>query len=214
MSATAKPPHPTSLQALAVRAADIEQEWEDGWQERQWQDRMEAICGGYSPSELVAAWATGRDRSGALLTGDGFKSLCEAFLKAFGHIPDDDVGTQQHITARELASAAKDDELSTIPDHDLLDRATTARLLGISVASLDRYVRRCEPLGGIAIEPVRIGERGVRYRVTDVKAVRAGLAAMAADHRAARAAAHQHGLPPAATRNQPHQPAHKPSRRH
>jgi hypothetical protein len=40
---------------------------------------------------------------------------------------------------------------------------------------LDRYVGHCNPLGGVVLQPVKVGERAVRYKAIDVKAVRAGL---------------------------------------
>jgi hypothetical protein len=78
------------------------------------------------------------------------------------------------LTPKQEVKVAKAIELASIPDSDMLTREQTARLLGISIASLDRYARRCDPIGGVVLQPANVGERAVRYKAIDVKAVRAG----------------------------------------
>ena len=203
MASTTKPQlmPDNSLSAFQRQAADNKRERDARDTERHEQDRIEALMSGYDDVQLVEAWRTGRDWHGILLTTDGFASLCQHLTRTFGRLPDGDCGEGEPLTARELATSAKDSELAGIDDASLLARSEAARLLGISIASLDRYVRRGEALGGVNIEPLRIGERGVRYRASDVKAVRKGLADQAAAHRAGRIRQQETGKPPSVARS-------------
>jgi len=156
---------------------------------------------GYGPSELLASWRTGRDRHGVLLNDEGFASLCKHLTRELGAMPDGECGTGEPLTAKEQANRQREDEMSAIPDTDFLTRAEAAKLIGISVASLDRYVRRGEAIGGIAIEPRRASERNVRYLASDVKAVRSGIADQVAANRAERIRQQESGEPPSVVRS-------------
>ena len=151
---------------------------------------IESLLADYSPAELLDAWGTGNGRDGLDLTQEQFESLCENLLRVFGTVPDGEAGLEAPpapgLTPRQADRQARDNELSAINDDDLLTRKDTARLIGISLESLDRYVRKCEALGGVVLQPLRATERNVRYRACDVKAVRAGLLAssrLAMEHR-------------------------------
>jgi len=171
--------------------------WRAQYASHQATAQIEAIFRDFTPDQLLDIWGSGRDRAGNMLSADQLGSLVENVLRVFGELPTEGIGTTARpLTPREQVTAARANELDAIPDAALLTRVQSAQLLGISVASLDRYARRCEPIGGVLLEPIRVGERGVRYKATNVKAVRVGLDALARRQREARLADRDHYSPP------------------
>jgi hypothetical protein len=154
----------------------LAEDWEEQYETVKEESRIEAIYSHATPRQLLDMWATGKDISGSVLTQDQFSSLVENMFRTFGSPPDEQCGSRaEPLTPKEQAAAAKADELAAISDTALLTRKDTARLLGISTDSLDRYARGCEPIGGVVLHPVRPTQRSVRYKAVEVKAVRAGL---------------------------------------
>ena len=58
------------------------------------------------------------------------------------------------------------DQFDTTPPRPVLNEREAARLLGVSRPTLQRYRRAGKPLAAF----VRVGARGIRYRVEDVEA--------------------------------------------
>ena len=173
-----------SLASMRARLTDMAaqaERWQAEYEHHARDTHIESLLADYSPTELLDAWGAGNDRDGVSLTQEQFESLCENLLRVFGAVPDGDAGLEAlpapPLTPRQADRLARDNELASINDDDLLTRQDTARLIGISIESLDRYVRKCEALGGVLLQPLRPTERAVRYRAVDVKAVRAGLLA-------------------------------------
>ena len=105
------------------------------------------------------------------MTGDGFASLCENMLRKFGRLPDGDAGTEAELTTAETTACQRETELSAIDDAAVRTRAEADKLLGISVASLDRSARRAESLGtvGVLTGALSVTCRGSRLRRHPIK---------------------------------------------
>lgn len=148
-------------EVTASEARGLAEEWDAAYRGHVHSGALEARFRDASPGLLLDMLESGRDDAGLPLTDFTWAALVEALYRTFGEVPEGPLD--------DLASPVEPH--AEPADDTMIDVKEVARMVGLSARHVDRKV---DPLNQYHEpsfpRPLRVSDRRIRWRASEVKA--------------------------------------------